>query len=152
MRNDELEIEIPVPLKYMDNIKVGNRVELRENERSFDGVIIRKGEFINAKTQNVPVYVKPQNTKSLYYGMYVEAILKLNSNQNVVRIPRKALFDNERLYTVNQQDSTLVSISLNIRSSDDKFVYVENLSDSILYVTQPLINKEEKNKVTPVLQ
>jgi multidrug efflux pump subunit AcrA (membrane-fusion protein) len=152
MRNDELEIEIPVPLKYMDNIKVGNRVELRENERSFDGVIIRKGEFINSKTQNVPVYVKPQNTKSLYYGMYVEAILKINSNQNVVRIPRKALFDNERLYTVNQQDSTLVSISLNIRSSDDKFVYVENLSDSILYVTQPLINKEEKNKVTPVLQ
>ena len=152
MRNDELEIEIPVPLKYMDNIKVGNTVELRENERSFDGVIIRKGDFINAKTQNVPVYVKPHNAKSLYYGMYVEAILKLNSNQNVVKIPRKALFDNERLYTVNQQDSTLVSITLDIRSSDDKFVYVENLSDSVLYVTQPLINKKEKNKVTPVIQ
>lgn len=152
MRNDELEIEIPVPLKYMDNIKVGNTVELRENERSFDGVIIRKGDFINAKTQNVPVYVKPHNTKSLYYGMYVEAILKLNSNQNVVKIPRKALFDNERLYTVNQQDSTLVSITLDIRSSDDKFVYVENLSDSVLYVTQPLINKKEKNKVTPVIE
>ena len=152
MRNDELEIEIPVPLKYMDNIKVGNTVELRENERSFDGVILRKGDFINAKTQNVPVYVKPHNTKSLYYGMYVEAILKLNSNQNVVKIPRKALFDNERLYTVNQQDSTLVSITLDIRSSDDKFVYVENLSDSVLYVTQPLINKKEKNKVTPVIQ
>ena len=152
MRNDELEIEIPVPLKYMDNIKVGNTVELRENERSFDGVILRKGDFINAKTQNVPVYVKPHNAKSLYYGMYVEAILKLNSNQNVVKIPRKALFDNERLYTVNQQDSTLVSITLDIRSSDDKFVYVENLSDSVLYVTQPLINKKEKNKVTPVIQ
>ena len=152
MRNDELEIEIPVPLKYIDNIKVGNTVELRENERSFDGVIIRKGDFINAKTQNVPVYVKPHNAKSLYYGMYVEAILKLNSNQNVVKIPRKALFDNERLYTVNQQDSTLVSITLDIRSSDDKFVYVENLSDSVLYVTQPLINKKEKNKVTPVIQ
>ena len=152
MRNDELEIEIPVPLKYMDNIKVGNTVELRENERSFDGVIIRKGDFINAKTQNVPVYVKPHNAKSLYYGMYVEAILKLNSNQNVVKIPRKALFDNERLYTVNQQDSTLVSITLDIRSSDDKFVYVENLSDSVLYVTQPLINKKEKNKVTPVIE
>ena len=42
--------------------------------------------------------------------------------------------------------------TLDIRSSDDKFVYVENLSDSILYVTQPLINKKEKNKVTPVIQ
>ena len=152
MRNDELEIEIPVPLKFMDNIKVGNTVELKENERSFDGVIIRKGDFINAKTQNVPVYVRPYNTKSLYYGMYVEANIDFNSNQNVVRIPRKALFENEKLFTINELDSTLVSISLDIRSSDDKFVYVENLNDSILYVTQPLINKKEKNKVTPVIQ
>ena len=152
MRNDELEIEIPVPLKFMDNIKVGNTVELKENERSFDGVIIRKGDFINAKTQNVPVYVRPYNTKSLYYGMYVEANIDFNSNQNVVKIPRKALFENEKLFTINELDSTLVSISLDIRSSDDKFVYVENLNDSILYVTQPLINKKEKNKVTPVIQ
>ncbi|MEC7005519.1 MAG: HlyD family efflux transporter periplasmic adaptor subunit [Bacteroidota bacterium] len=152
MRNDELEIEIPVPLKFMDNIKVGNTVELKENERSFDGIVIRKGDFINAKTQNVPVYVRPLNTKSLYYGMYVEANIEFNSNQNVVKIPRKALFENERLFTINELDSTLVSISLDIRSSDDKFVYVENLNDSILYVTQPLINKKEKNKVTPVIQ
>ena len=152
MRNDELEIEIPVPLKFMDNIKVGNTVELKENERSFDGVIIRKGDFINAKTQNVPVYVRPYNTKSLYYGMYVEANIDFNSNQNVVRIPRKALFENEKLFTINELDSTLVSITLDIRSSDDRFVYVENLNDSVLYVTQPLINKKEKNKVTPVIQ
>ena len=152
MRNDELEIEIPVPLKYMDNIKLGSTVELKENQRSFDGIIVRKGDFINAKTQNVPVYIKPNNTKSLYYGMYVEANLEFKSNQNVVKIPRKALFDNERLFTINRPDSTLNSITLDIRSSDDKFVYVENLSDSILYVTQPLINKKEKNKVTPVIQ
>ena len=69
-----------------------------------------------------------------------------------MKIPRKALFDNERLFTINRPDSTLNSITLDIRSSDDKFVYVENLSDSILYVTQPLINKKEKNKVTPVIQ
>ena len=84
--------------------------------------------------------------------MYVEANIEFNSNQNVVKIPRKALFENERLFTINELDSTLVSISLDIRSSDDKFVYVENLNDSILYVTQPLINKKEKNKVTPVIQ
>ena len=48
MRNDELEIEIPVPLKYMDNIKL-ETVELKENERSFDGVIIRKGILLMPK-------------------------------------------------------------------------------------------------------
>ncbi len=152
MRNDELEIEIPVQLKYMENVKVGNPVKLKENDRTFEGVIIRKGDFINAKTQNVPVYVKPKNPKSLYYGMYVEANLELNSNEDVVKIPRKALFDNEKLFIINEFDSTLRSISLDIRSSDDKFVYVKNLSDSILYVTQPLINKKEKSKVTPFIQ
>ena len=32
MRNDELEIEIPVPVKHMQNIKIGSKVSLYENE------------------------------------------------------------------------------------------------------------------------
>ena len=63
MRNDELEIEIPVPVKYMQKIKVGSKVSLYENEVVFDGTVLRKGDFINANTQSVPVYVKPSGKR-----------------------------------------------------------------------------------------
>ena len=35
MRNDELEIEIPVPVKYMQKIKIGSPVTLIENDIEF---------------------------------------------------------------------------------------------------------------------
>lgn len=152
MRSDELEIEIPIPLKYMDNIKVGTKVNLFDNSKTFYGKIIRKGGFINAKTQNVPVYVKPDNATSIFYGMYLEAYLEFNDTEDVVRIPRKALFDNQKLYIINENDSTLKSISVDIRSSDDQFVYLSNIEDSVLYVSKPVINAKENTKVTPVIQ
>ena len=152
MRSDELEIEIPIPLKYMDNIKVGTKVNLFDNSKTFYGKIIRKGGFINAKTQNVPVYVKPDNATSIFYGMYLEAFLEFNDTEDVVRIPRKALFDNQKLYIINENDSTLKSISVDIRSSDDQFVYLNNIEDSVLYVSKPVINAKENTKVTPVIQ
>ena len=74
MRGDELEVEIQIPLKYMDKIKVGTLVSLLENDKKHIGKIIRKGDFVNANTQTVPIYVKPNNTRSIYYGMYLEAI------------------------------------------------------------------------------
>ena len=152
MRSDELEIEIPIPLKYIDNIKLGTKVNLFDNSKTFSGKIIRKGDFINANTQNVPVYVKTDNATSIFYGMYLEAFLEFNDTEDVVRIPRKALFDNQKLYIINKNDSTLKSISVDIRSSDDQFVYVTNIEDSVLYVSKPVINAKENIKVTPVIQ
>ena len=152
MRSDELEIEIPIPLKYMDNIKLGTKVNLFDNSKIFSGKIIRKGDFINANTQNVPVYVKPDNATSIFYGMYLEALLEFKDTEDVVKIPRKALYDNQKLYIINKNDSTLKSISVDIRSSDDQFVYVTNLEDSVLFVSKPVINAKENTKVTPVIQ
>ena len=152
MRGDELEIEIPIPLKYMDNIKLGTKVNLFDNSKTFSGKIIRKGDFINANTQNVPVYVKPDNATSIFYGMYLEALLEFKDTEDVVKIPRKALYDNQKLYIINENDSTLKSISVDIRSSDDQFVYVTNLEDSVLFVSKPVINAKENTKVSPVIQ
>ena len=152
MRSDELEIEIPIPLKYMDNIKLGTKVNLFDNSKTFSGKIIRKGDFINANTQNVPVYVKPDNATSIFYGMYLEALLEFKDTEDVVKIPRKALYDNQKLYIINENDSTLKSISVDIRSSDDQFVYLSNIEDSVLYVSKPVINAKENTKVTPVIQ
>ena len=81
--------------------------------------------------------------------MYLEALLKFKDTEDVVKIPEK-LYDNQKLYIINENDSTLKSISVDIRSSDDQFVYVTNLEDSVLFVSKPVINAKENTKVSPV--
>ena len=151
MRNDELEIEIPIAIKYMDKIKIGNPVELLENENIETGKVVRKGEFINPNTQSVPVYVKPNKGHNLYYGMYVQAEIAFNSNELVAKIPRKAVFGKNKIYKLSS-DSTIHSININIRSKDDKNFYVSGIEDSTIIVSQPLINVKDSIKVIPIFQ
>jgi len=151
MRNDELEIEIPVPVKYMQKIKIGSKVSLYENEVGFEGTVLRKGDFINANTQSVPVYVKPISKHPLYYGMYVQADMEFEDTDLVSRIPRKAVFGKNKIYKFNN-DSSIQTIEINIRSSDDKSYYVDNLEDSTFFVAQPLLNAKDSIKITPVFQ
>jgi len=149
IRNDQLEIEIPVPVKYMDDIKIGKSVSLTENDQYFEGNVIRKGEFINPKTQSVPVYVRPSGSHQLYYGMYVQAKLEFDANDSVVKIPRKAVFSKNKIYTVHE-DSTIHELDINIRSSDDNYYFITGLQDSLMIVTQPLINAKDSIKVIPI--
>ena len=151
MRNDELEIEIPVPVKYMQKIKVGSKVSLYENEVVFEGTVLRKGDFINANTQSVPVYVKPSGNHPLYYGMYVQADMEFEDTDLVSRIPRKAVFGKNKIYKFNT-DSTIEAIEINIRSSDDMSYYVDNLKDSTFFIAQPLLNAKDGVRITPVFQ
>jgi membrane fusion protein (multidrug efflux system) len=149
IRDDELEIEIPLAVKYMQKIKIGSSVTLIENENEFMGEVVRVGNFINANTQSVPVYVKPINKLPLYYGMYVKAKLELNALELVCKIPRTAIFGENKIYTVNM-DSTIHSTKINIRSSDERNYYVDNLKDSIIYLPQPIVNSKESLKITPI--
>ena len=149
IRDDELEIEIPLAVKYMQKIKIGSSVTLIENEIEFMGKVVRVGNFINANTQSVPVYVKPINKLPLYYGMYVKAKLELNALELVCKIPRTAIFGENKIYTV-KMDSTIHSTKINIRSSDERNYYVDNLNDSIKYLPQPIVNAKDSLKITPI--
>ena len=149
IRDDELEIEIPLAVKYMQKIKIGSSVTLIENEIEFMGKVVRVGNFINANTQSVPVYVKPINKLPLYYGMYVKAKLELNALELVCKIPRTAIFGENKIYIVDM-DSTIHSTKINIKSSDDRNYYVDNLKDSIIYLPQPIVNAKDSLKITPI--
>ena len=84
--------------------------------------------------------------------MYLEAIIKFNSEESVVKIPRKAFYDSQKIYTIRKEDSTLKSISVQVRSSDDEYIYAANIDDSVLYVSQPIINAKENSKVYPIIK
>ena len=49
-------------------------------------------------------------------------------------------------------DSTIYSTEINIRSSDDRYYYVDNLKDSIIYLPQPIVNAKDSIKITPIFK
>ena len=151
IRDDELEIEIPLAVKHMQKIKIGSPVTLIEDEVEFMGKVVRIGNFINANTQSVPVYVKPINKLPLYYGMYVKAKLELSALELVCKIPRTAIFGENKIYMVDI-DSTIHSTEINIKSSDDRYYYVDNLKDSMLFLPQPIINAKDSVRITPIFK
>ena len=151
IRNDELEIEIPVSVKYIDKIQIGNNVDLFENESAFSGKVVRIGEFINPNTQSVPVYIKPNINHSLYYGMYVKAEINFIDTESVVKIPRSAIFNKKEVFKV-LNDSTLKSMQIDIRSNDDEYFFAKGIKDSTLIVSQPLINAKDSLKVIPIIE
>ena len=149
MRNDDLEIEVPVSLKYMDKINIGDEVILSENDNVETAKVVRKGEFINPKTQSVPVYIKPDKGHSLYYGMYVQAEIKIKSKELLAKIPRKSVFGKNKLFILHS-DSTIHSKKIDIKSKDDNFFYVMGLIDSIIIINQPLIDAKDSLKIIPI--
>jgi multidrug efflux pump subunit AcrA (membrane-fusion protein) len=150
-RSNQLEIEIPVSIKFMKNIKKGSIVSLTNSDNIFDGVVTRKGEFVNATTQSIPVYVQPTNYDQLYFGMYVDAEFEFESLKPVVKIPREAIFGDNQIYTINN-DSLLVSKTIKIRSKEEKSVIATNINDSTLIATEAIINAKEKMKITPITE
>jgi hypothetical protein len=83
--------------------------------------------------------------------MYVKAKLELNALQMVSRIPRTAIFGENKIYRMDM-DSTIHSTEINIRSSDDRYYYVDNLEDSIYYLPQPIVNAKDSIKITPIFK
>jgi hypothetical protein len=107
IRTGDLEVEIPVDARNITNIKVGLPVLLNatSGNKSFEGKVIRIGEFVNAATQSIPVYVSIIKKKddALYNGMYLNAEINCGSMENTVKIPRRALPDENHYYLLKEK-------------------------------------------------
>lgn len=104
IRTGDLEIDIPVDVHNISYIKIGADVKLTSttNNKSFEGTVVRIGEFVNASTQSIPVYIKINKKEDdvLYNGMYLVAEINCGVIPNSIKIPRRALPDQEHYYSL----------------------------------------------------
>ena len=150
IRKGDLEIEIPINPKYISKIKKGYKVTLTQNNNQYTGVITRIGDFVNANTQNLSVFAKlTANNNTLLNGMYLEATIKCDGFENVVEIPRKAIYGNNMVYTVNQ-DSLLIPRKIEVKSLQDNSVLASGIDNATILVVEPVINAKDSMKVHPI--
>jgi len=149
IRKGKLEIEIPIPVQNKNFVKIGNKVQLTENNEKFEGSISRIGEFVNPNTQNLSVYVSINNEigKLLYDGMFMDAIIICEGVENVAEIPRRAIFNKNSIYTVNK-NMRLIPTQLDIVVTKENSFIVKGLSDSTRIVIEPVINAKDSMEVS----
>ena len=148
IRDNTMEIEIPIATEKINQLAIGSAVKLVDNNhKSFEGKVIRIGDYINQQTQTVPVFVNiTSQTDGLYNGMYLDANITGNGYENVVEIPRKALIRKNEVYIV-EKDSALSSLKVKVIDYKENTVTVSGIPNNSNVVIESVVNINEGDKV-----
>ena len=151
IRNGNMEVELTVNTSEIDFIKLGSKVTLMDGSHTFDGSIIRKGNFVNKNTQNISVFVSINDDADfLYDGMYLDAKISSIIINNVCKIPRSCVLD-KQVFIVNTENK-LERINVNIISNQGNNVIVDNIINNTMVVSESLINTKAGTIVKPIIK
>ncbi len=149
IRTDKLELEVPVEVEDIKWISEDSEVTIFDEDRKvkWSGTIARKASFVNPATQSVSVfiYVYPSSQNPLYEGQYLTAVFKGRELNNVMEIPRNAVFNYDEVFII--KDSLLYKERINIHKINDETIIFSGIPDTVRIVTEPLVNIPEKSKV-----
>lgn len=104
IRTDLLELEVSVKVDDVRWLKKGQPVALKiSNKTVAQGTLSRVSDFVDPKTQSVLVYVSVPNDKNytLFEGMYLSASFNGLVLNQVMKIPRSAVFNFDEVFLVN---------------------------------------------------
>lgn len=130
------EMETPIPSSVVENLKVGQKVELRTTyggENSWSGQVIRINSLMNAGTQTVNAYIQVSGN-GLEEGMFLEAIIDATEMEEAFEIDRSVLFDENQVYVA--KDTLLVQQEVVPLYFNERTAVVRGLKDGDLVLTK----------------
>jgi multidrug efflux pump subunit AcrA (membrane-fusion protein) len=129
------ELEVAVSKSYSDFLKVGETVRLEnlEGTQEFTGSVARVNASVNQESQTVSVFIdiKDERVKE---GMYLEAQIEGNSEENAFEISRKLLNDQKELFIV--RDSILDVITVRPVYFSDKTAVIKGIADGTVILAR----------------
>lgn len=154
IRIDVLELEVPLSRADAGWVKIGDPVTVESESRSvhWQGTVIRKSQVVDESTQSQRVYVSVKNLPSqpVLAGEFLTATFPGRPVENVMEIPRNAIFNTDRVFIV--KDKRLVKQSVNIIKVNTKTLLFNGVNEGDTLVVQPLINVFEGTQVTTSLE
>ena len=145
----DLELEVPVKVINAQWLKVGQSVTVYNSNKtlSWKGKIVRKSQNVNPTTQSINVFVAINSSKGkpIFHGEYLSAEFSGIRLNNVMEIPRKAAFNENEVFII--QDSLLVKQVIDIQKISRDRLYFNGLQEGVFIVNEPLINATENTKV-----
>jgi len=150
IRTDKMEIELTINTSEIEFIKIGNTVTFSDGKNTLSGKIIRKSNFLNRNTQNISVFAKIES-EIIYEGTYLEATIFANAIDNICKIPRRAIFSDNKIFIVNKKTQLEIQ-EIDIISKQENHVLVDNIIDNTIVVIEPLIDVKEGTVINPIVK
>ena len=96
------ELEAAVNVAYLDLLKVGESVILRNIERTkeYQGKVVRINGRVDQGTQTITAFIQV-SAVGLKDGMYLEAELDARQAEDTYELSRKLLLDGDQVFVVN---------------------------------------------------
>ena len=136
----QLEVEVPVDVRDILLVREGAeaRFTMSGTDREWRGRVVRIGRNVNKTTQSVNVYVavNPNKDALLYDGMYVETEIMGGRMENVMRLTRNALFEEDQVYVV--ADSALEVRKVELKQIGNEYNLISGLEDGAEVVVEPI--------------
>lgn len=148
IRTDLLELEVSFEVDQVKWLKVGQPVELQlDNKAITQGKISRIADFVDAKTQSVLVYVDVPNTtgQKLFEGMYMKARFYGFTLNQVMKVPRSAVFNFDEIYLVS--DSKLQKTRIDVVKVDQDYLYFSGPAENSIMAIELPLNPSDQMRV-----
>lgn len=149
-----LEVEVAMSVEEAGQVHLGDKVKVFSKGQGIvnEGVVLRLGRYVNPNTQSIDVFIGLDlaGADKIYDGMYVEIEIDAGQVNQVVKLPRKAIVDNDNVYTV--VDSFLIKKKVEVQMIDESFTYVKGLSNGTDVVVEALSNPVDSMIVQRITQ
>lgn len=148
IRTDKLELEIPLEIKNISWISLGDKVKVVSHEgKEWTGIVVRISDFVDPGTQSINVFVslEPSKNNPLYQGQYLKALFPGGHIENTMVMPRNAVFNVDQVFIV--KDSLLKKRTIDIHKINQETIIFSGLEEETEVVVEPLINAIENSKI-----
>jgi len=149
IRTDSLELEVPVELDDARWINIGDKVIVttEKNSWEWEGMCVRKSDFVDPATQSIAVFIKVESSvkRPLYKGQYLKAIFPGANLTGVMELPRNAVFNHNHIFIVS--GSRLKKRIIEIVKVNERTVIFRGIEEGSVVVAEPLINALENSLV-----
>jgi len=149
IRTDELELEVPIEVKDIRWVSEGAEVQVFSDEenRSWEGTVIRIGDLVDPNTQSINVYIRvnPGDNTHLYDGLYLKAVIPGSTLESALEVPRNILQNDDEVFVVEK--GLLRTKKVNIEKVSNDNVLINGLNEGDSLVIDAPVNASENMKV-----
>ncbi|MBN2167244.1 MAG: efflux RND transporter periplasmic adaptor subunit [Marinilabiliaceae bacterium] len=137
---DKYEIEVPVSTSEISFVQINQKVEVLNEDGNprWTGHVSRISDVVNNSTQSISVFCTINGNDNLFDGKYHQVIIQGKDVENVMAIPRNALYNGNEVYLV--KNGSAVKDTVIILKLNSKTAYINGLQEGDELVVEPLVN------------
>ena len=154
---DLFEIRLPVSINEFDFVDVNKlskvlfETEISGMPYSWNGNLLRSESKVDQSSQSIflvaAIENSPPNKKFLVPGVYLKAKIFGKILEGTYSLPRSALYDRNKIFVVNEDETISIREIKVIRSSKDIVIVSDGIGNGDLVITTPVSNAIDGMKV-----